>query len=63
MIAYAVFGIMLLGVACFAWAGFSDIARILFYRDYDAAIALREDLLDLRLLYFCPDGRSKKEHR
>jgi len=62
VIAYAVFGIMLLSVLCFAWAGLSDIARIIFCRDYDAAVAFREDLLDLRLLYFRFSDCSKKEH-
>lgn len=49
---YAVFIILLLGILRLAWAGFSDIAKTFFCRDYDAAIAFREDLLDLRLLYF-----------
>lgn len=49
---YAIFTIMFLGIIRLSWVGFSDIAKMFFCRDYSAAIAFREDLLDLRLLYF-----------
>lgn len=57
---YAVFIIMLLGIVRLSWVGFSDIAKIFFCRDYNAAIAFREDLLDLRLLYFRVDKDANK---
>ncbi len=57
---YAVSIIMLLGIARLSWVGFSDIAKTFFCRDYNAAIAFREDLLDLRLLYFPFDNSTKK---
>ena len=56
----AVFIIVLLGVIRLSWVGFSDIAKTFFCRDYNAAIAFREDLLDLRLLYFCVDKDADK---
>lgn len=57
---YAVFIIMLLGIVRLSWVGFSDIAKTFFCRDYNAAIAFREDLLDLRLLYFRIDKDANK---
>ena len=57
---YAVSIIMLLGIIRLSWVGFSDIAKIFFCRDYSAAIAFREDLLDLRLLYFRVDRNVNK---
>lgn len=57
---YAIFTIMFLGIIRLSWVGFSDIAKMFFCRDYNAAIAFREDLLDLRLLYFCVDKDADK---
>lgn len=45
--------ILLLGFICLAWWGFSSMLRSITYRNYNAAIALREDLRDIKLLYFC----------
>lgn len=57
---YAVFIIMLLGIVRLSWIGFYDVAKTFFCRDYNAAIAFREDLLDLRLLCFCPNNETSK---
>lgn len=59
---YAVFIIMLLGIMRLSWVGFSDIAKTFFCRDYNAAIAFREDLLDLRLFYFRADKDATKSN-
>lgn len=60
VVAYAVAVIFLLGVLRLTWAGFSAIAQTFFCRDYNAAVAFREDLLDLRLLYFLKDSTISK---
>ena len=57
---YAIFTIMFLGIIRLSWVGFSDIAKMFFCRDYNAAIAFREDLLDLQLLYFRVDKAANK---
>lgn len=48
---YAISIIILLGIIKLSWTYFSEIAKV-FCRNYNAAGAFREDLLDLRLLYF-----------
>lgn len=46
-------GIIILLALAWIWGGMiMDILRPLFCRDYDAAVSMREDLLDLQLLYF-----------
>lgn len=40
--------------------GVTKKSAIIFCRDYNAAIAFREDLLDLRLLYFRIDPDTNK---
>lgn len=58
---YALSIIMFLGIVRLSWVGFSDIAKTFFCRDYNAAIAFKEDLLDLRLLYFRVDRNVSKD--
>ena len=53
--------ILLLGVIRLAWGGFSEVTQTVFCRDYNAAIALREDLRDLRLLYFSASDNNGKD--
>lgn len=52
VVTLAVCAVFLLGVVSIIWNAVSEIWRALAYRDYDAAIALREDLRDIKLLYF-----------
>lgn len=49
---WAVSVVLILGIASFAWSGVTAVLRTITCRDYDAAIALREDLMDIKLLYF-----------
>lgn len=49
---WAVSVILLLGIAGFTWSGVLMILRTITCRNHDAAIAFREDLLDIKLLYF-----------
>ena len=44
--------IVLLALAWFLVSMITDFLRPLFCRDYDAAVSMREDLLDIQLLYF-----------
>ena len=44
--------VLLLGVVQFAWNGFSVVLRTVTCRNHDAAIAFREDLMDIKLMYF-----------
>lgn len=49
---WAVSVVLLLGIAHFTWSYILTFLRIVICRNYDAAIALREDLMDIKLLYF-----------
>lgn len=49
---WAVIIVFLLGIAYFTWNGVFTFLRTIACRNYDAAIALREDLMDIKLLYF-----------
>ncbi|WP_312047525.1 hypothetical protein [Anaerotignum sp.] len=49
---YSILVILVMGILRISWVGVSMIVRTLLCRDYDAALALREDLLDIKLLYF-----------
>lgn len=53
---WAVSVVLLLGISSFAWSGVFAVLRTITCRDHDAAIALQEDLLDIKLLYFS-DGK------
>ncbi|MFZ2539409.1 MAG: hypothetical protein WAX04_10970 [Oscillospiraceae bacterium] len=44
--------VLLLGIARVAWSGVFAVLRTITCRDHDAAIALREDLMDIKLMYF-----------
>ena len=61
VVSYGISIILLLGVIRLAWGGFSEVTKTFFCRDYNAAIALREDLLDLRLLYFSSSDNNEKD--
>lgn len=43
---------LFLGIGCVACSGILVILRTMICKDRDAAIALREDLMDIKLLYF-----------
>lgn len=50
------YGVGIILVAAMVWLAMSvlqDAIRPVLCRDYDAAVSLREDLEDLKLLYFC----------
>ncbi|AMJ40922.1 TMF family protein [Anaerotignum propionicum] len=49
---YSIMVVLILGFIRISWGGVSMIVRTLLCRDYDAALALREDLLDIKFLYF-----------
>lgn len=53
IVRWSVILILFLGVICLAWWGLSSVLRSITYRNYNAAVALREDLRDIKLLYFC----------
>lgn len=50
VLTYAVAVIIFIGMIRLFWIGIYDIVRIFFNRNYDAAVALKEDLMDLRLM-------------
>lgn len=52
VIRWSVAIVLLLGIARFTWEGVFIILRTVTCRQYDAAIAFREDLMDIKLLYF-----------
>lgn len=56
---HAVFIIIFLSIVWMVWLGLSSILKSIFFRDYDAAMELWKDLLDLRLLYFLSSSDSK----
>lgn len=54
------YGVVLVVISACLWLASSTLStflRPLLCRDFDAAVSLREDLLDLQLLYF-PDARK-----
>lgn len=55
---YGLVIILFLGIARLTWSGISNIIRTVLCRDYDAAVALREDLLDIKLVYFSSDEKA-----
>lgn len=55
--------ILLLGLACLVWNFFSAFIRTILCRDYDAAVSFREDLLDIKLLYFSAAAETPEQAR
>lgn len=55
---YGLVIILFLGIARLTWSGISNIIRTVLCRDYDAAVALREDLLDIKLVYFSSNEKA-----
>lgn len=49
---WAISVVLVLGLVKFTWSGISIILRTITCRNHDAALALREDLMDLKLMYF-----------
>lgn len=49
---WAISIILILGIINLTWNGIFVLLRMMIFRDYDAAIALLEDLMDIKLLHF-----------
>lgn len=52
VIVWAISIILIIGLAYLMWGMLSQAIQEITCRDYDAAIALKEDLLDIKLLFF-----------
>lgn len=59
IIGWAISIIFVLGLIYLYWIILTQFLRKLVCRDYDAAITLREDLLDIKLLYFTAQSSKK----
>lgn len=57
VITYGVGIILIIATIWLALSTFLDAVRPVFCRDYDAAVSLREDLMDLLLLHFCENRK------
>ncbi len=56
---YSIIVVLILGIIRISWGGASILIRTILCRDYDAAFALREDLLDIKLLYFTANQQGE----
>lgn len=52
---WAITAVLVLGTIKFTWSGISTILRTITCRNHDAAIAFREDLMDIKLLQYVID--------
>ena len=58
VISWVVSIILILGILSLTWSILSQALQKITCRDYDAAVAFREDLLDIQLLFLCVNSNS-----
>lgn len=59
VITWATSIVLLIGLSYLAWGMIAQGLQKMTCRNYDAAVALKEDLLDIRLLFFANDGKQQ----
>lgn len=60
VISWVVSIILILGILSLAWNILSQALQKITCRDYDAAMAFREDLLDIQLLFLCTNFNANQ---